>query len=123
MTTLDRRISAIERKVFGEASESFENPDLKNRLVGIESQVLQAESSIQDLSYIKSNASKYSIFLNERRIPMQQMAEKAEWIQATRFEIERNLSHLSIIKDSAAIVDADVLSVASESNSLCFKWN
>ena len=115
MSLLERRVAAIERRVFGDSRDSRDDYDVKQRLSEVESKLERVEGSIVDLLAIKPILVKYNIFLRERRVPLQQMGERAEYIHATRHVVERQLNLLSLIKDVAPVVETDILKGAFES--------
>ena len=115
MSLLERRVAAIERRVFGESPDSSSDLDIKQRISEVETRLEGIEGKIPDFLAIKPSLVKYSLFLKDRRVPLQQMSERAEYLHATRHVIEKHLSMLSIIKDLSHIAEADLLQNALES--------
>ena len=115
MSLLERRVAAIERRVFGETPDSSADLDIKQRMGEVETRLEGVEGKIPDFLAIKPSLVKYSVFLKDRRVPLQQMSAKAEYIHATRHVIEKQLNMLSIIKDLAHVAEADLLQSALES--------
>lgn len=107
MTGLAERLESIERRVFGDYADSYANPDLTNRLAALQSKLDEVEKSIPDHQFCKANTCKYNIYLRDKRVTSLQVSDRAEYLAATRFEIEKNLNYMAIIQSASAVLDED----------------